>query len=119
MQNHIQIIQSEIYNQIKGIDDLNWIQKEYLHQFLQLTIKQKEIIIETILENKRRGSFIRIYPTKNSDFYDCFLSHNKANQQVLYQFLYSEVFFSFKDVNKKKQFINIEVLNPGTDGHQK
>lgn len=38
---------------------------------------------------------------------------------MLYQFLYSEVFFSFKDFNKKKQLINIEVLNPSSDGQQK
>jgi len=73
-------IQQEIYQKIKNIDEINWIQKEYLNQFLQLSSKQREIIIETILENQRRGNFVRIYPTKNSDFYDCFLSHNKTNQ---------------------------------------
>jgi hypothetical protein len=27
-----------------------------------------------LLENQRRGNFVRIYPTKNSDYYDCFVS---------------------------------------------
>ena len=34
----------------------------------------KEIVIETMLEYQRRGNFVRMYPTKNSDYYDCFLS---------------------------------------------
>jgi hypothetical protein len=32
-----------------------------------------------MLENQRRGHFVRIYPSKNSDFYDCFLSPSKQN----------------------------------------
>jgi hypothetical protein len=78
---------------------------------LQLSSRQKEIIIETILENNRRGNFVRVYPTKNSDFYDCFLTQ-KQNQQVVYQFLYSEVFFSFKDAIKTKNiFITQEPVD--------
>ena len=50
-QHQLQQIQNEIYNQIKNVEGLNWIQKEYLNQFLQLTSKQRECIIETILEN--------------------------------------------------------------------
>ena len=76
---HLQEIQNELYNQIKNVECLNWIQKEYLNQFLQLSSKHREMIIETLLENQRRGHFVRIYPTKNSDFYDCFLSQNKQN----------------------------------------
>lgn len=116
-QQHLQQIQSEIYNQIKNIEGLNWIQKEYLNQFLQLSSKHREIIIETILENQRRGNFVRIYPTKNSDFYDCFLSQNKTNQQTLYQFLYSEVFLSFKDVTlpPSKSMLTIADSTPATD----
>ena len=70
-------IQEQIYSQIKNMEGLTWIQKEYLNQFLQLNSKHREMIIEAILENQRRGNFVRIYPTKNSDFYDCFLSQNK------------------------------------------
>ena len=63
-----------IYEKLKNLEEINWIQKEYIHNFLHLSQKLKEVVIETILENQRRGNFVRIYPTKNSDFYDCFLS---------------------------------------------
>ena len=99
-------IQGEIYAQLKDISGLNWIQKEYLNQYSKLPTKQKEVVIETLLEHQRRGNFVRVYPTKNSDFYDCFLSHNKSNQQALYHFLYSEVFLSFKDATNTKNLFN-------------
>lgn len=54
-----------------------------------------------MLENQRRGNFVRIYPTKNSDYYDCFLSGNKQIQQTVYYYLYSEVFPSFKNFSKQ------------------
>lgn len=94
---------------------LNWIQKEYLNQFSKLATKQKEILIETMLEHQRRGNFVRIYPTKNSDFYDCFLSQNKQNQQAVYHFLYSDVFLSFKDAcNTKNMFVGFQTdCDPG------
>ena len=34
------------------------------------TIRYKEYVREAIAEYQRRGSFIRIYPAKNSDIYD-------------------------------------------------
>jgi len=70
----------------------------------------KEIIIETMLEHQRRGNFVRIYPTKNSDYYDCFLSSNRQTQQQLYYTLFSDVFPSFKDLTKSSNFLNYEQL---------
>jgi len=93
-------IAAELTKQIKEQENLNWIQKEYFCQYINLPHKQREILIETLLENQRRGNFVRIYPTKNSDYYDCFFSQNRANQQMLYYYLYSEVFPSFKDYIK-------------------
>lgn len=55
-----------------------------------------------MLEHQRRGNFVRIYPTKNSDYYDCFLGGNRHNQQMLYYYLYTDVFPSFKDVRNCK-----------------
>ena len=49
-------------------------QKDYVKSFITMPAKMKEIVIETMLEHQRRGNFVRIYPTKNSDYYDCFLS---------------------------------------------
>lgn len=63
----------EISKQVKSSDELNWIQKEYLSQFILLPAKHKEVVIETMLEMKRRGNFIRIYPTKSIMLYIYFL----------------------------------------------
>lgn len=65
-----------------------------------------------ILENQRRGHFVRIYPSKNSDFYDCFVSVNRQNQQFVYQFLYSEVFFSFKDIPQSINLVEVSQIAP-------
>ena len=59
---------------------MNPEQKEYVKTFIETPPKVKEIIIETMLEHYRRGNFVRIYPTKNSDYYDCFLSQNRQTQ---------------------------------------
>lgn len=72
-----------------------------------MSLKQKEVIIDTLLENSRRGNFIRIYPTKNSDFYDCFLSGSRLMQQTIYNFLYNESFISFKDVKNLSKIYNM------------
>jgi hypothetical protein len=34
------------------------------------TVRYREYIRETLIENQRRGNYIRIYPAKNSDMYD-------------------------------------------------
>jgi hypothetical protein len=67
----------DLYKQVKSESGLSWVQKEFLNHFIQTPSKQRQIIIETMLEYKRKGNFIRIYPSKNSDFYDCFISQNK------------------------------------------
>jgi hypothetical protein len=35
-------------------------------------VRYREYIRETLIENQRRGNYIRIYPAKNSDMYDPF-----------------------------------------------
>jgi hypothetical protein len=89
---------------------MNLEQKEYVKNFIEQPQKIKEIVIETMLEQQRRGNFVRIYPTKNSDYYDCFLSQNRQTQQQLYYTLFSNVFTSFKDLTKSSNFLNYENL---------
>ena len=62
-------------------EKLNLDQKDYVKSFITMPPKMKEIVIETMLEYQRRGNFVRMYPTKNSDYYDCFLSSNRQTQQ--------------------------------------
>jgi hypothetical protein len=54
--------------------------------------KQRELIVETLLESQRHENFLRIYPTKNSDFYDFFLQGNKTTAQSVYNFIFSDSF---------------------------
>ena len=89
---------------------LNLNQKDYLKSFITMPPKMKEIVIETMLEYQRRGNFVRMYPTKNSDYYDCFLSANRQTQQQLYYALYSDCVPSFKDLSKSSNFLNYENL---------
>jgi hypothetical protein len=50
--------------------------------------KYKEIISETLAENNRRGSFVRIFPAKGAEAYDQYFHSarplNKLMQRVLY-----------------------------------
>jgi hypothetical protein len=34
------------------------------------SVRYREYIRETLMENQRKGNYIRIYPAKNSDMYD-------------------------------------------------
>ena len=38
------------------------------------TLKYKDYIKETVNEYQKTSNFVRIYPAKNSDIYDCFFS---------------------------------------------
>jgi hypothetical protein len=53
-------------------------------------LKYKDYIRETLLENQRRGYFIRIYPARGSEMYDPFFTHPRPYNKVLYKVLYSD-----------------------------
>jgi len=43
--------------------------------------KFKDALRETLQENFRRGGFLRIYPSKNSNIYDKFLNYHQPTNQ--------------------------------------
>ena len=53
-------------------------------------LKYKEYLKETVLENQRRGYFIRIYPARGSDMYDPFFQHPRPYNKVIHKVLYSD-----------------------------
>ena len=53
-------------------------------------LKYKDYIRETLLENQRRGYFIRIYPARGSEMYDPFFTHPRPYNKVVYKVLYSD-----------------------------
>jgi hypothetical protein len=46
-------------------------------------LKYKEYLKETILENQRRGHFVRIYPARGCEMYDPFFSHPRPYTKVI------------------------------------
>ena len=53
-------------------------------------IRYREYIRETQAEYNRKGNFIRIYPAKGSDIYDCFFTGARPYNKVLYKALYTD-----------------------------
>lgn len=82
MDHRLKLAQTILTEQVDSMpdDEFNADQKEYVKDFIQMQPRMKDIVIETMLENQRRGNFVRIYPTKNSDYYDCFVSSNLTTQ---------------------------------------
>jgi len=46
-------------------------------------LKYKDYIKETILENQRRGYYVRIYPARGSEMYDNFFQHPRPYNKVI------------------------------------
>ena len=53
-------------------------------------LKHKDIILDTVNEYLRKGSFIRIYPGKNSNMYDHYFSGARPLNKLLYKVFYSD-----------------------------
>ena len=53
-------------------------------------LKNRDILLETVLEYERRGDFVRIFPAWGSDFYDQFFSYQRPIQKFIYNFLFED-----------------------------
>ena len=53
-------------------------------------LKQREIILESLSEYSRKGNFVRIYPSKNSNLYDQFFQGARPMNKLLHKVLYSD-----------------------------
>jgi len=53
-------------------------------------LKYKEYIKETILENQRRGYFLRIYPSRGCEMYDPFFQHVRPYNKIITKVLFSD-----------------------------
>ena len=53
-------------------------------------LRYKDYIREAVAEYQRRGSFIRIYPAKNSDIYDQYFMSPRPYNKVLYKVLFAD-----------------------------
>ena len=55
-----------------------------------VSLRQKEYIRETLNEYQKKGNFIRIYPAKNTDIYDCFFNTPRPFNKLVYRALYTD-----------------------------
>ena len=66
------------------------------------SLKQKEILFETMSEYARKGNFVRIYPAKGSDLYDCFFQQNRPLNRFIYKCLFTDELFPMIRPNEVK-----------------
>lgn len=52
--------------------------------------KNRAIIKDMLVEEQRKGNFIRIYPTKNSDIYDQWFINPRATNKMIYKYLFTD-----------------------------
>ena len=52
--------------------------------------KNKEMIQETLLENLKKGNYVRIYPAKGSDTYDPYFAGPRPANKLVYKALYGD-----------------------------
>ena len=55
----------------------------------------KDMIKDTLQEYYRKGDFIRIYPSKNSDIYDQYFVTSRPSNKFIFRCLYSNEFIPF------------------------
>jgi len=53
-------------------------------------VRNRELLRETLEEFEHRGNYIRIYPSKGTDYYDMFFETPKVSNKILYKYMYAE-----------------------------
>jgi hypothetical protein len=53
-------------------------------------LKHREIVAETVEEYCKRGNFVRIYPSKQSNMYDKFFAAPRPLNKLLHKVLFSD-----------------------------
>jgi hypothetical protein len=63
-----------------------------LHESMKkaASLRYKDYVREVLAENARKGNFIRIYPAKNTDIYDCFFASPRPYNKLVYKVLYTD-----------------------------
>lgn len=68
--------------------------EEYLHLEESMRtacmLKNREIIYEALSEYQRKGNFVRIYPSRQSNIYDQFFQGNRPLNKLLHKVLFSD-----------------------------
>ena len=77
---------------VKRSDAQEYLDKNRLfcEKLSQISMKNRTIIRDTLTEDSRKGNFIRIYPTKNSDIYDQYFTLPRTSNKVQYKYLFTD-----------------------------
>lgn len=54
------------------------------------SVRYREFIRESQSELMRRSNFIRIFPAKNTDIYECFFNGPRPYNKLVYKALYTD-----------------------------
>jgi len=95
------MMNGELYNQNSSMQLQGLIEKfvnenaiEYSSLFEPMkkaaNLKYKEYIKETVIENAKRGNYIRIYPSRGCEMYDAFFTHARPYNKVINKVLFSD-----------------------------
>ena len=80
-------LSSEINRYIESNDSL----REY-SSFLKsyISLKYKDVLIDTIEEYSRIEDFIRVYPSKGTNYYNKYFASKRTSNILIYKLLYTE-----------------------------
>lgn len=56
----------------------------------QISLKNRALIRDTLTEDFRKGNFIRIYPSKNSNIYDKYFITPRVSHKIVYKYLFTD-----------------------------
>lgn len=82
-----------------------------------IPMKFKEILKTALLENSRRGNFIRIYPAKGTDIYDQYFKSVRPYNVFLYKCLFTDEVFPLSVVDTLGEIPPLS-LDPGLHSHE-
>lgn len=59
-----------------------------------MTQRQRDILLDTLEEDRRRGNFIRIFPSQGSSIYNNYFEATRNSNRFIYQCLYGKLIFN-------------------------
>ena len=91
------IVDSKLNSEINRYIDYNNSLREY-SSFLKsyISLRCKDMLIDTLEEYSRIEDFIRIYPSKETNYYNKFFSGKRTSNILIYKLLYTEDLISLK-----------------------
>lgn len=85
------------------LSDLSEIHKQLLHRISKIPGKHKDVLFETLLEDERRGGYIRIFPAKGTDVYEQYFIAQHQFNKSLYRYLYSKDLFKSSNLKSESK----------------